>query len=85
MKAQDLNLDAWKSGWGDPSALRRMAAEITAFNKRLSADGNNSTPRDLLEIQNALNALAIAIGHVERAVTERITVLKRGHSRWELI
>ncbi|MGD0072842.1 MAG: hypothetical protein ABSD31_00715 [Candidatus Binataceae bacterium] len=85
MKAQNLNLDTWKSGWGDPNALKRMAAEITAFNKRLIAEGSNCKRRDLLEIQNALNTLAIAIGHVERAVTERITVLKRGDSRWELI
>lgn len=85
MNARDLNLEAWSCGWGEPTALRRMAAEVAVFNTRLAAEGRHCTRRDLLDIQNALNTLALAVARVERAVTERITTLRRGDSRWELI
>jgi len=78
VNARDLNLDAWSSGWGEPTALQRMAAEIAAFNTRLAAEGRHCSRRDLLDIQNALNALALAIARVEREVTERITALSTG-------
>jgi len=78
VNARDLNLGAWSSGWGEPTALQRMADEIAAFNTRLAAEGRRCTPRDLLDIQNALNTLALAIARVERAVTERITALSTG-------
>lgn len=78
VNARDLNLDAWSSGWGDPTALQRMAGEIAAFNTRLAAEGGHCTHRDLLDIQNALNTLALAIARVEREVAERITALSTG-------
>jgi len=76
VNAQDLNLAGWSSGWGHPTALDRMAAEIAAFNTRLAAEGRNCTRRDLLDIQAALNALALEIARVERVVTERIGALR---------
>jgi len=78
VKASNLELDAWSLRWGDPAGLDRMAAAIAAFNARLAAEGRQCTRRDLLAIQNALNALAIEIGRVERMVTERIAAISTG-------
>ncbi len=59
-------------------ALHRMAGEITAFSMRLAAEGRHCTHRELLDIQNTLNTLALAIARVERVVTERIARLSTG-------
>ena len=78
MNGQDLNLARLSASLGHPTALYRTAGEIAAFNVRLAAEGKHRTRGELLDIQTALNTLALAIARVERIVTERITALSTG-------
>jgi hypothetical protein len=78
VNGQDLNLDRLSAGLGHPTALYRTAGEIAAFNMHLAAEGKHRTRGELLDIQTALNTLALAIARVERMVTERIAALTAG-------
>ena len=78
MNGPDLNLGRWSAGLGHPTAVYRTAGEIAAFNTHLAAEGQHRTRGELLDIQTALNTLALAIARVGRIVTERIAALTAG-------
>jgi len=66
------------AGLGDVTALCRLTDEITALNKHLAAQGRHFTRRELLDLQDNLNTLALFVARIKSLVSERIAVLTAG-------
>ncbi len=78
MSTQNFDPGFCVSGVADPTSLSRLTEEVTALSTELVAERSRYTRRELFDIRNNLNTLALVIARIKCLVSERIAVLTAG-------